>query len=343
MSGFHTTVHHPREGRHATHFTSDAPVLASAAGSARGRSPKRLDKLKQAANQLPKTSTNKDQRQPATGQKSSVSAAAQGFTPTPETGTPELTASLAASSGFLEVTGIKVGMSVKDAMTALKLHNSLLKVTPQTYVHQLIPSQTLVSGIDAAIPVVSGQIFESYKIAFSMQPSAGYVTAITRNVHYPPGQQPAFTAAIEGMRSKYGKENFVPRANAADPSFFWIMDLHGHLISGPDIQRIVEVCTSPFLTEKWERASDVVGLGYDERQHSVGALRCSDYATIAVYFQGSLIPGQTDYLLDNLMVVASNGALYRSATEATHAQYLAAQKSVDADKMNKAEKKGVDF
>jgi hypothetical protein len=301
------------------------------------------DKLKQAANQLPKTTNNKDQAQPVAGQKPGTPAVNQGFTPTPETGTPELTASLAASSGFLEVTGIKVGMSVKDAMTALKAHNGLLKVTPQTYVHQLIPNQTLVSGVEATIPLAAGQISENYKLAFSTQPSAGFVTAITRNVHYPPGQQPAFAAAIEGMRSKYGKENFVPRANAADPSFYWIMDLQGHLISGPDLQRIAEICTSPFLTEEWERASDTVGLGYDERNHSIGALRCSNYATVAVYFQGSLIPGQTDYLLDNLMVVASNGALYRSATEATHAQYLAAQKNVDADKMSKAEKKGVDF
>jgi hypothetical protein len=301
------------------------------------------DKLKQAANQLPKSSPTKDQTQSANAQKPGTPAANQGFTPSIDTGTPELTASLAASSGFLEVTGIKVGMSVKDAMTALKAHNSLLKVTPQTYVHQLIPNQTLVSGVEAAIPLLTGQIFESYKLAFSTQPSAGFVTAVTRNVHYPPGQQPAFAKAIEGMRSKYGKENFVPRANAADPSFYWIMDLQGHLISGPDTQRIAEICTSTFLTEEWERASDTVGLGYDERKHSIGALRCSNYATVAVYFQGSLIPGQTDYLLDNLLVVASNGALYRSATEATHAQYLAAQKNVDADKMNKAEKKGVDF
>lgn len=162
-------------------------------------------------------------------------------------------------------------------------------------------------------------------------------------MHYPLGKQPAFTAAIEGKRAKYGKENFVPRANAADPSFYWIMDLQGHLISGPDMQSIAEICTSPFLTEEWSRASDTVGLGYDERKHSAGALRCSNYATVAVYFHGSLIPGQNDYLLDNLMVVASNGAPYRSATEATHAQYLTAQKNVDADKMNKAEKKGVEF
>lgn len=69
-------------------------------------------------------------------------------------------------------------MSVKDAMTVLKAHHSLLKITPQTYVHQLIPNQTLVSGVEAAIPLVAGQIFKGYKLAFSMQPSAGFVTAV---------------------------------------------------------------------------------------------------------------------------------------------------------------------
>jgi len=120
-------------------------------------------KLKEAANQVSKTSSNKNQPQPATSQKPGVPAANRGFTPTPDTGTPELTASLAASSGFLEVTGIKVGMSVKDAMIALKAHNSLLNVKPQTYVRQLIPKQTLVSGVEATIPLVAGEIFESYK------------------------------------------------------------------------------------------------------------------------------------------------------------------------------------
>lgn len=299
------------------------------------------DKLRQAARTTPRPAS--PQGQPATGQRPASAAANQGFTPTAETGTPELTSSLAASAGFLDVTGIRLGMKVKDAMVALKAHNSLLKVTPETYSHELIPNQTLVSGVHAKVPLVSGQVYEEYELAFTTQPSDAYVMAVSRSVHYPPGQQPSYTSAIESMRAKYGKENFVPRAAASGPAFFWVMDLQGHTIQSPDLQRIVEVCSSPFLAIDWQSAVHTVTLGYDERKLAIGGLRCSSYAIVGVYFQGSLIPGQTTYLLDNLTVVASNGALYRSAVEATHAQYLAAQKKVDADKMNKANKQGVDF
>lgn len=298
------------------------------------------DRLKQAAKQAEQ---RKNQTQSATHQGEGIGATDQAFHPSAETGTPELTASLAANAGFIDVTGIKLGMRVKDAVMALKSHSSLLKVTPNTYVHELIPNQTLVPGVDAAVPLVKDQIFEQYHIAFTMQPSDGYVMAVTHVVHYPPGQQPAYSSAIEGMRAKYGKENYVPRAAATGPSFFWVFDQQGKPVQGPDVQRIVEKCTNVFLTEDWERAVDAVTLGYNEQKMSMGPLRCSSYATVGVYFQGSLIPGQTNYLLDNLTVVASNGGLYRSAVEATHAQYLAAQRKKDNNTMNKAQKQGVQY
>lgn len=299
------------------------------------------EKLKQAAKQTPQATKNSGQ--PASAQRQTSDPANQGFHETAETGTPQLTASLAASAGFIEVTGVKLGMRAKDVPSIIKAHNGALQITPETYVHQLIPGQTLTSGIHAKTPVVSGQIFEQYEVAFTTQPNDSFVMAVGHRVHYPRGQQPTYTSAIEGMRAKYGKENYVPRAFPAGASFFWVMDTQGHPVAGTDLQRIVETCTSPFLAEQWQSASDTVTKGYDERKLSIGALRCSSYATVGVYFQGSLIPGQTTYLLDDLLVVATNGALYRSAVETTHGQYLAAQKKVDDNKMKDAEKKGVAF
>jgi hypothetical protein len=307
------------------------------------------NRLKQAAREVPRPAA----AQPSgaapgaaaagSSQKASTAAASQGFTPTAETGTPQLTASLASAAGFLDVNGVRLGMKAGDALAVLHSHNGLLKITQETYTHELIPGQTLVSGIHAQVPLVAGQIFERFEIALSTQPSDSYVMAVAREVHYPPGKQPTYTSAIEGMRSKYGKENFVPRAAPTGPGFFWILDQQGHPVQGPELERIVTTCTSPFLVQEWQSAVHTVTLGYEEQKHSIGALRCSSYATVAVYFQGSLIPGQTTYLLDNLTVVASNGALYRSAVEATHAQYLSVQKKVDSDKMNKADRQKVDF
>lgn len=53
--------------------------------------------------------------------------------------------------------------------------------------------------------------------------------------------------------------------------------------------------------------------------------------------------GQLDNLVSNMIVVICNGGLYRSAAQATHAQYLAVQKQVDDKKMIDAQQKKVVF
>src|SRR5882762_4787579 len=44
-----------------------------------------------------------------------------------DTDTPAATASIAASAGFIDVAGVKLGMPLKDALTALKAFNDKFK------------------------------------------------------------------------------------------------------------------------------------------------------------------------------------------------------------------------
>ena len=51
--------------------------------------------------------------------------------PSPEFGTPEATAKIAAKAGFLDVVGIKLGVPLKDALAAVKAYNPNIKMEPQ--------------------------------------------------------------------------------------------------------------------------------------------------------------------------------------------------------------------
>jgi hypothetical protein len=51
--------------------------------------------------------------------------------PSSEFGTPEATAKIAAKAGFLDVVGVKLGMSPKDALAAAKAHNAALGLEPK--------------------------------------------------------------------------------------------------------------------------------------------------------------------------------------------------------------------
>src|SRR6478736_8674481 len=51
--------------------------------------------------------------------------------PSSEFGTPEATAKIAEKAGFLDVVGVKLGMSPKDAVAAAKAHNAALAFDPK--------------------------------------------------------------------------------------------------------------------------------------------------------------------------------------------------------------------
>lgn len=319
-----------------------AAVLALAVhGSAPLHAQSIWDKMKQAAQKADQQ--KKAQQQPTAAQPAAASRP-NGYTVQGPMGTPELTAQLASQAGFLDVTGIKLGMPAREALQVLKAHNPLFKVTPQTYVHQLIPNQTLVSGIEAEIPVVADEVYEKYNIAFTMAPSAAYVLAVGREVHYPRGKQPTVAAAMQGMREKYGPESFAPRANPDSPSFMWVKDLQGNTITGSDAARFSEACISPFHAYRWTHgAADAVTTGYKIETASFGPQECGKFAAVAVYMQGETVQGQRDYLLNNLTVVAINYGMFKSATQATHEQYLAVQNGQEKKQMDKANQQKVAY
>jgi hypothetical protein len=50
--------------------------------------------------------------------------------PSSEFGTAEATAKIAAKAGYLDIVGVKLGMSPKDAVAAVKAHNAAIVLEP---------------------------------------------------------------------------------------------------------------------------------------------------------------------------------------------------------------------
>lgn len=150
------------------------------------------------------------------------------------------TAQVAASAGFVDVVGIKLGMEPNDALAALKAANS--GFTDSNIVIGYLPSKADFqqgnrdSGaiVSVAANVTSAQAgSEQVAIDFSYPPSPGYVVSVARTMTFASGQQPLADNLIAGLRKKYGAETFgqMPKGAAVAQSLTWIFDAQGKLIS----------------------------------------------------------------------------------------------------------------
>jgi len=137
---------------------------------------------------------------------------------------------LAAASGFLDIGGIKLGMTPEEAVAAVKAFNPKLKVgvvnarmeppdAPGTFVQvpQIILGHTAPSSDGSA---------ERIGIEFAIPPSPPVVIKIVREVTFPNGQPVVASTLINGLRKKYGQE--VPA-----PMLTWVFDTAGKPITRP--------------------------------------------------------------------------------------------------------------
>lgn len=259
-------------------------------------------------------------------------------------GTPDLTAKLASSLPGFSVAGVKLGMSVRDAMTALKTHNGILTATPLPITFELIPNQQLLTGVDANEPVTSNASHEEVHLAFTMAPNAPVVDAILRNVYYPEGTRPTLKQAVQAMSSAYGPASVPPHLPDNNPEYEWVYDSTGKQLSGAQVANMPKNCAdSVDVVMRARDAAHIVANGYQIKSDFDGQKHnetCAPYTVLKVILRTE--NGQAGDKLIALMVASAvSDPLLRSASQATHAQYLAAQQVKDqsdknADQQNKA-------
>jgi hypothetical protein len=202
------------------------------------------------------------QQQPQSGTQA-LNPPAQGTTlsvqqnsspPAPDFGTTAGTARLAAAGGFVDVSGIKVGMGPKELAAALKADNPQFKLTvghmfraadDLAQRQQGHPGGTTgpIIGVDARYGDTS--IVEHVAVDLTWPPNATFVTAVYRSLAFSEGKQPTIENVVAGLRKKYGPESFGP-ANVTfgdQNTYDWLFDAQGQLMKfNPALQ--MERCTA---------------------------------------------------------------------------------------------------
>lgn len=147
----------------------------------------------------------------------------------------------ATQLNFIDIVGIKLGMSPKDAFTAVKTFNANMKIdivnarlepgdAPGTFkrVPQFVVAHTVGPHVNPLAPVpfnLTDGSADVIVMEFTTPPNPPMVGKITRVVNFPRGQPVSASTLIDALRKKYGQDN-VPGGPRA-----WVFDSGGKLLT----------------------------------------------------------------------------------------------------------------
>jgi hypothetical protein len=152
---------------------------------------------------------------------------------------PEAVKKIAATLGFADIVGVKLGMSPQQALAAIRAYDPKLKIeimnafitipsSGQIKVPHLAVAHTVnprVVGGPGGFNQVDGSS-EEIVIEFTTPPSPALVAKITRRVAFPGDQPVPASNLLDSLRKKYGQESFSDGVSRD-----WIYDSTGTLVT----------------------------------------------------------------------------------------------------------------
>jgi hypothetical protein len=162
--------------------------------------------------------------------------------PSPDFGTPEGTAKIAAKAGSLEVVGIKLGLSAKDAQDALRAYNPGYKPTPITlFEYEALPGVVMTPVLRATNPAgpdaTSG---DDFTLFITYPPNEAYLWGIVRNMGFGTNAtRPPLDGTLAGLRQKYGPESM----QQVNSRLVWIYDAQGQQVMGQKATEVYSLCS----------------------------------------------------------------------------------------------------
>jgi hypothetical protein len=200
---------------------------------------------------------------------------------------PEALSKLAASVGFVDIVGVKLGMTLEQAVAALKaanpkfaidVHDGELmaggKVTRRPHVILAhLPAASRNPAIWANLDGSSDSIW----LQLSTPPGPMVVEVVMRYVSFPSSAPVAAGTLVEAHRTKYGQESLDDSGQALG----WIYDLTGKLLRNPNQAQISCLGWRPHVNSGDIRSGD----GSNEPGRTIPGLE--SLATPAVYDQNS--------------------------------------------------------
>ena len=261
---------------------------------------------------------------------------------------------MAASVGFVDIVGVKLGMTPEQAFAAIRAYDPKLKIdimnasisipsTGQAKVPHLAVAHTLNPRIVGGPggfnqPDASS---EEIMVEFTTPPSPALVAKVTRLVVFPTQQPVVASNLLDALRKKYGQENF---SNGVSRD--WIYDSSGKLltraVTSAERACVPESTTIGFPNEAPPSPDDVIqGNGgtitlatTSLNETSTGLMAperraiCRSFVVVGDYGLGTDVA--PNMKMNKLDVTIQSGALLYNSQKATH-DWLQA----DADAKNK--------
>lgn len=156
---------------------------------------------------------------------------------------PEALTKIASSAGFVDIVGIKLGMTPEQAFAAVKAFNPQMKIdivkarveSPEavgqfTTVPQYAVAHTVGKPPYPNYPVpfrLADGSADVIVIEFTIPPSPALVGKVVREATFPMGQPVVASNLVEALHTKYGQELF------SDVGLVWVFDAAGKPVTRP--------------------------------------------------------------------------------------------------------------
>ena len=226
-----------------------------------------------------------------------------------------------------DVVGIKLGMTVRDAMIALKADNPRLHLAPTTlqlegFPNDLMPSVTATEAQTPGPPpgytIARGG--ERVTLTFTLTPHREEVWGVQRVYDFATAERPSLQVTLDALLNKYGPETGRINPGPNTNHITWIYDAQGRPL-GPRGAQLNAACTLQVLAGfQGNPANDIQsGPHWPPECNSVIIARASVAATQDA--------ASSQYVVTNLTVSVADPGKYRAAIDATRAVVLNAAKA----------------
>lgn len=242
--------------------------------------------------------------------------------PSSEFGTPEATAKIAAKAGFLDIVGVKLGMTPKDALAAVKAHNAAVILEPKAKVeYEALPGVVLMpvlaSTQNASKSTDGGSEYMGLLVTYP--PNEAFVYGVWRDVSFGrPESRPTIDYILTGLRKKYG-----PESAKEDALLLWLFDGQRQQVMGAKALDIWKKCANLWMTGAEYDLGHIqrqVTRGYyvesDGRDYHSGV--CHTHSLVQARYLAGQDPGASQPLVMNVKISAANHQLDASGVTATN-------------------------
>lgn len=262
--------------------------------------------------------------------------------PSPDFGTPEGTAKIAAKAGFLEVVGIKLGLPVKEAQDALKAYNAGYMTLPITlYEYEALPGVIMTPVLRAPNPAgpdaTSG---DDFTLLITYQPNEAFLWGIVRNMGFGTNAtRPPLDATLAGLREKYGQESM----QQLNSRLVWMYDAQGQQVMGQKATDLYNQCSQTWMVSLGGDAAggnrpnrnNQYSNSYFDQQLKGGYYygtgnygspggACHTHSVIDVYYTHAIPAGSAADLVVSMTMGVFNRQLEASGVTASHTNLMAA-------------------